>query len=292
MKKFVTLIVGWLAGSAVALAQGVTAELVMDQEYFLPHEAMIVKVRITNFSGQSLELGKDDDWLSFTVASRDNRVVSMTDPVAVKGEFSLESSKVATRSVDLAPCFDMSRPGHYTVRATVKLPQWQNSLQTQAKGFDIMTGAKLWEQDFGVPGTARVAGGQPEVRKFSLTQTIHLKQLRLYLRLSDAAESKVFRVFPIGPMVSFSKPEPQLDKFSNLHVLYQTGARSFNYSVINPDGLIIARETHEYSNTRPVLRVDKDGRIAVTGGTRRSSRDDLPPPEKSLSAVSDETPPR
>jgi glycine/D-amino acid oxidase-like deaminating enzyme len=79
-------------------------------------------------------------------------------------------------------------------------------------------------------------------------------------------------------MVSFSKPECQIDKSSNLHVLYQTGARSFNYSVINPDGRLLVRQTYDYSDTRPVLRIDREGRILIGGGVRRSSSDDLPPP--------------
>jgi hypothetical protein len=272
---------------ASAFAQGVTVEVVFDQDYFLPHETLVAKVRITNFSGQALELGKDDDWLTFMIEGRNNRVVPKLAFVPVEGEFSLESSKTATRLVDLAPYFDLSRPDHYKIVASVRLPpKWQRTIQSAPKGFDIITGTKLWWQDFGLPPTSPSDSAAPEIRKYALVQTIHQSQLKLYLRLSDAAESRVFRIFPIGPMVSFSKPEPQLDKFGNLHVLYQIGAKGFNYSVVSPDGLLIARETHDYSNSRPVLRADQDGRISVTGGTRRITASDLPPPS-SLSQSSD-----
>jgi hypothetical protein len=83
-------------------------------------------------------------------------------------------------------------------------------------------------------------------------------------------------VFPIGPLLSFSDPEKQLDRDSNLHVLYQTGARSFNFSVVNPDGRLLIRNTYEYTDSRPVLRSDREGRIFVSGGIRRPSPDDLP----------------
>ena len=285
MKKLVAMLACWLVWLSPAMSQGVSVEVVLDQAYFLPHEALMVKVRITNFSGQPLQFGKDDDWLSFAVEGNKSFVVPRLAPVPVRGEFTLDSSKVAIRTVDLAPCFDLSRPNHYTVRATVNLPQWQRLVTSDKKGFDILSGAKLWEQDFGVPQGVVQVGEQPEVRKYALFQTIHGKQLKLYLRLSDVSENKVFRIFPIGPMVSFSKPEPQLDKFGNLHILYQTGARSFNYSIVSPDGLLITRETHDYyNNSRPILRAGSDGRISVAGGNRRASADDLPPPTTTVSS--------
>jgi hypothetical protein len=78
-------------------------------------------------------------------------------------------------------------------------------------------------------------------------------------------------------MVSFSRPEPQLDKFSNLHLLYQTAARTFNYSIINPDGKILLRQTYDYTTTRPRLKLDESGQFIVTGGARRIASNDLPP---------------
>ena len=58
----------------------------------------------------------------------------------------------------------------------------------------------------------------------------------------------------------------------------QTGARSFTYSVVSPEGRLIARQTHEYGATRPVLRATGDGGIFVGGGQRRFSESDFPPP--------------
>jgi hypothetical protein len=258
------------------LAQ-VSVEVVMDQDQILPGESLVVGVRITNFSGQTLHFGTDNDWVHFTIEGRDGYVIPMTGDVPVQGEFEVESSTVATKRVDVAPYFTINKPGRYLVTALIKLKEWDKQLASKQKGFDVIAGTKLWEQDFGVP----VPSGEPkapEVRRYALQQAIHLKQMKLYARVTDQAESRVFTCFPLGPMVSFSKPECQIDKSSDLHVLYQTGARAFNYSVVNPDGKLILRRTHEYSDTRPVLRSDREGRIVVAGGVRRPSRDDLPPP--------------
>ncbi len=90
-----------------AQAQVVTVQVTLEQEQFLPGESLPATVHIVNNSGQSLHLGADADWLTFTVESVDNDFVVMknADPPVV-GEFDLGSSEVATKRMDLAPYFD------------------------------------------------------------------------------------------------------------------------------------------------------------------------------------------
>jgi hypothetical protein len=91
----------------------------------------------------------------------------------------------------------------------------------------------------------------------------------MYVRVSDESGATVLKVRAIGPMVSFSQPDAQLDRVSNLHVLYQNGASSFLYSVINPKGELVRQEIYDYFDVRPRLRVGDDGSITVFGGVRR-----------------------
>jgi hypothetical protein len=275
--KFILSLFGCLVASGFLLHAQVTVETVMEEEYFLPGESIIVAVRITNLSGQTLHLGKEKDWLTFSVEARDNFIVPMLDDVPVAGEFSVESTSAATKKIDLSPYFQLTTPGRYTVGATIKIPQWDQELSTKPRNFVISSVRKLWEQEFGVPDPT---GGTtlPEVRKYALQQAMHLKEKKLYVRVTDAPENKIYRVFPVGPIVGPTRPEPQLDKLGNLHLLFQVGARAFNYSVINPDGELILRQTHEYSGgTRPVLKPDQEGNIRVAGGARRVTATDLPP---------------
>ena len=148
-------------------------------------------------------------------------------------------------------------------------------MEAKPKPFEIIRGTRLWEQAFGLPADG---GGPPEVRKYILQQASYRKELKLYLRLSDLDEHKAFRVFPLGPLVSFSQPEAQVDKTSFLHVLFQTGARSFLFYGINPDGVVVIRQTHDYAATRPMLRSTDEGRIIVAGGARRVTAGDIPAP--------------
>ena len=271
----------WLVILAAALSPvsaQVTVEVTLDQDQFLPSESMPAAVRITNRSGQGLRLGREDDWLTFSVESRGSEVVPKTGEVPVAGEFVLESSRVATKRVDLAPYFALNRPGRYSIIATVRIKDWNQNVISPPKNFDIIEGVRLWEQAIGVPNSTEGSNATPEVRKFILHQANYLRsQLRLYFRLTDASGTKTIRVFAIGPMVSFGRPEPQVDKFSNLHLLYQEGAHSYNYTVVNPDGEIIARRTYDYVDKRPRLAPDAEGKVLVVGGVRRPTPKDVPP---------------
>jgi len=170
-----------------ALAQ-VTVEVTQEQDQFLPGETIITAVHITNRSGQTLRLGAEDDWLTFSVESHDREIVPKTGDVPVTGEFLLPSSKVATKRVDLAPYFSASLPGAYSVTATVRIRGWERDFASPPKKFDVIEGARLWEQEVGVPQPAGATNATPETRKYILQQAHYLKaQLRLYLRLMDGA---------------------------------------------------------------------------------------------------------
>lgn len=272
MKTFLVAVVLAVLVFSRASAQ-VSVELALEQEQFLPCEAIPLAVKITNRSGQQLHLGADAAWLTFSVESADGFVVIKNSEVPVTGEFDLESSQMATKHVDLQPYFSLNRSGRYQVTAVLHVKDWSTTVTSPAKHFDVVNGAQLWTQDFGVPTT----NGVPEVRKYSLEQANYLRsQLRLYVRLSDAAEARVFKVTALGPMVSFGRPESQVDRESRLHVLWQGGAQLFNYCIINPDGVVAQRETYDYFSTHPRLAVDDNGGVVVQGGVRRPKSGETP----------------
>ena len=256
----------------------VSVEIVSDQDQFLPSESIPLAVRITNRSGQTLHLGADANWLTFNVESVDNFVVIKKSEVPVIGEFDLDSSQMAIKRVDLAPYFVLSQVGRYRVTATVRIKQWSAKAVSPAKDFDIIHGAQLWSQDFGLPVPAGATNRAPEVRRYTLIEANYLRsQLRLYVQVTGEAEAQIFKVSAIGPLVSFSQPETKLDRLSNLHVLYQSGAQAFTYAVVNPDGDVARQEIYDYVNSRPRLIVDTNGDAVVVGGVRRVKPGELPP---------------
>jgi hypothetical protein len=77
-------------------------------------------------------------------------------------------------------------------------------------------------------------------------------------------------------MVSFSKPDAQIDKDCRLHILNQVSGQSFMYCIVDPDGNLLTRHFYEFSPERPVLRVNSHSKVGVEGGRRHVSPQDLP----------------
>ena len=275
--KTLALAFGILVAAASARAQ-VSVEVRMEQVEFVSKEAMPISVRIVNHSGQTLHFGKDPDWLVFSIEAADGHVVNQLANVPVEGEFDLPSSKVAIKKVDVAPYFNLNRFGRYVLHATVKMKDWQVEISNEKPAlFEITPGTRMWEQTFGLPPADGESHAKPELRKYILQQVNYTHQMKLYLRITDPLESEVIKVLPIGPMVSFSRPDTMLDQHSNLHLIYQCGARLYNYSVVAPDGTLLIRQAFDVTSTRPHLRVDERGHLGVVDGARRLTSEDVPP---------------
>jgi hypothetical protein len=280
MRKLCLSLTLVLATLSPAFAQ-LNVEVRLEQDQFLAGEQIVAAVRITNRSGQTIHLGADEDWLSITVEGVDGKLLPRFSDPPVLGEFELETSKVGTKRVNLSPYFPLTQPGRYTVTATVKVKSWGAERSSQPKSFNIIQGSSLWEQEFGVPKKPGDTNAAPEIRRYSLHKAAYYKgQLRLYFRLTDVAGSRIYRVHPIGIFLSFSRPEVQIDQESNLHVLYLNAPHSFSYTVFSPDGELLIRQTHDFTETKPTLKFGTDSKVIVSGGVRRVTSSDVPPPPK------------
>ncbi len=259
-------------------AAQVTVEVVVDHDHFLASEPMLVGVRVTNFSGQTLKLGADPTWLQITVEGDRGFVVEKSGDPPVVEPFEVPSSSKGTRWLDLQPYFNMNQPGSYKITAVVRIPELATELTSKAKQVLITSGAKVWEQEFGLLINATDQHQRREVRRYALVQSMDQKQTRLYVRVSDRLDTKAYRVFSIGRLLAFSTPEAQVDRNALLHVLFQSGPRTFTYVQVDPDGKLVSRQTHSYTGGRPQLRAKEDGQIRVSGGMRVKSSSDIPQP--------------
>ncbi len=276
MKK-IFFMLGMLGAWVFTSAAQVTIEVVVEQQQYLPSESLPVAVKITNRSGQTLHLGADPNWLTFSVESEDGFLVIKNGDAPVVGPFDLESSQMATKYVDLEPWFVLNKAGRYHVVATLRIKDWSAEETSQPTFFDVINGVMIWSQEFGVPLSPDAMNRVPEVRKYSLIKANYLKtQLRLYAQVSDPSNARIFKVTNVGPLVSFSQPEAQVDRLGNLQVLYQSGASLFSYTVMDPNGEFVRREIFDYVNSRPRLSVDTNGDLTVIGGVRRLKPTEMP----------------
>ncbi len=279
MKRLIlplAVVLGLVSGAA---AQPIGLEIEAVRDSFLPGEPLQVLVHIKNTSGRKLHFGDDPEWLKFSVRTRDLKPVARLRPPATDGEFDVESGYVATRKVDLAPAFDLMALGFYTATATVRVREFGVELTTPVPfKFELVRGFRLWDQEFGVPpAEGELPPAQADMRRYSVIQLRTTKGIRLYSRVSDAADVLPIKVMELGPYFTFTPPETQVDRAGMLHVLFQSHGRVFTHCVVNPDGEIALRNSYDSNASRPSLRLDKDKRVAVAGGTRLLAIYDIPP---------------
>lgn len=278
MQKYLSLFV--LLAWAVAARAQVNVEILLDEQQFLRGEPVLLRLKISNFSGQAVRLGDDPEWVSFIVTGEDGKALRAVAAMPPVKPFTIESAKTVALRVDLAPYFDLHTAGRFAASARIQFPQLQKEFTTEPQKFDIISGVKVWEKDVGVPGTT-----PPVVRKYALQQATFFKETRLYARVAEANEADIVRVVALGALPSAGRPEAAVDNSSQLHVLYQAGQKNFTYAIVTPQGDLIVRQTHEITTTRPRLRAEADGRITVSGGARKMALSDLPPPKPETNAV-------
>ncbi len=260
----------------------VQLQISLKQKLFLPGEAIEVEVALLNNSGAPLTFSPEAGWLDFSVwnmvkPTGEGTSVPRIKPVLINETFTVKHTDAARATVDLGPCFDLTRPGLYRVNATVVYPGAQALVTAESVTFNVVPGYKLSEVEFGLPRGD--AGTPPESRKYSLQRITFTepREMRLYVSVTDAAEETIYRQVRLGRVAGNDKPPTQLDRLSNLHVLHQTEARVFTHTVVNPRGELLVRESYESQGSRPSFKVDDEGRVTVSGGVRRARHDDILP---------------
>jgi hypothetical protein len=268
------------------LALGVQAQvevrLLPSQETYLVGEQLKVGVQIINFTGRTLTLGNGPGWIQFAVESVDGGIVNRLQDAPETGEFKLDTSLKGTVYFDLQPLFDLTQSGRYRLSATISVDS-QTEVVSQIAHFDITNGSRMWDREFGLPSE----DGQSTVerRKYIVQQANYHRSIQLYLRITDSSEGRTFKVVSLGKTVNSTRPQFAVDKESHLHILHQGGIHDFSYHTINYLGEIQVRQNYLYTDTRPMLRVNSEGEVAVFGGERRLTNTDIPARARPLTAA-------
>lgn len=268
------------AARAVVGKSPVELQITLLRTLLLPGEPIEVEVALRNSSGRTLVFSPNDDWLDMDVFSITKQVgdgarVVQYGPVLVNEAFKLESAKAVRTRVEISKMFAVMRPGRYKLTASAGYLGAAARAFAEPLIFHITSGAKLWEQEFGmraVDGEAR-----PEPRKYLLQRLTSEKDMRLYATVTDVAEGTIFRQVPLGRAAGNDSPQAELDRLNYLHVLHHTGPRLFTHTVVSPQGDLLRRETYESpGGPRPGLRKEEDGRVTVSSAVRVPGSDDLP----------------
>ncbi|MEN9573197.1 MAG: hypothetical protein RL514_1052 [Verrucomicrobiota bacterium] len=258
----------------------VELQIKIDQTLVLPGEVIVVEIALRNLSGRPLVFTPSDDWLNLNVYSITKQTgegvrVTQFKPALVNEAFILENAKSIKTRVEISKLFALMQPGRYKLTASAEYRGMAAPAAAEPQIFQITSGARLWEQEFGV--RTGEGEGAVEGRKYLVQRLTNLKDQRLYATLMDASDGTILQQIRLGRSSASDNPQAKLDRLSYLHVLHQADSRLFTHTVINPAGDVLRRETFESLGPRPGLRLDEEGRVGVFNGVRRPRADDLPP---------------
>jgi len=286
------LLVGFLF-SLDAHARLLQVLMTTDRNNFLPNQAVVVKLGIRNVSGQNVMLADGADWIQFS--AHDGRGI----PVLRNGNpphgkpILVDNGKSRVWTFQMAPFFDFSKPGVYTIHARIKIRQFNNyAMDVRPLKFQVVAGVKITEMQRGV--APREVGQPPDLRTYTLRTTRVHGRTHLFLRVEGTLgnEMRIYNVLDLGRKVPFGKPQMEMDPRGITHVFFQYYAKNFRYFQVNPEGQMMVRQTYFFHKYPPALVRDKEGRVGITGAHREVMDDDFPKaPDRKRSPVIRPAPP-
>lgn len=244
----------------------VRVDISFKRSLYVVYEPLIATVTINNLSGRPLLLQdvENHQWFGFTIESGDGRPVP-----PINANYSLKPEAVGpgeklTRAVNLTPLFPLNEFGLYRVKATVYAEAFGRYFSSPPLSVEITDGRPIWQEVVGVP----TADGKTELRTITLLAHKLSRSTRLYARIEDRENGRVYATHQLGQFLTFGRPEVLLDANNEIHILQNTAPKQFLYSHLGLQGEVIAQQVYvEAANrSRPTLVKQQGGAIAVVGG--------------------------
>jgi hypothetical protein len=258
----VVLLLGILA------AENCTAQIKVDLSFkrklYVLYEPVVAVVSIENLSGRPLLLDNSEEnrWFGFTIETEDGRPVPPNNPNYELAPVAIEPGERLTRAVNLTPLFPLQDFGSYRVKATIHAPSFGRFFSSAPLAVEITDGRPVWQEVVGVPG----ASGLPELRTVTLLTHKLSRSTRLYARIEDKEQGKIYATHQLGPYLTFGRPEVLLDLRNEIHVLQNSAPKQFLYTHLGLSGEILGQQAYLEAGSRPRLTKDANGGVQVVGG--------------------------
>ena len=242
----------------------ITVDLKFKRVQYVAHEPVMATVSITNLAGRDIELRDDDEqrWFGFEVKAGEDRFLPVLDHPP-EPPLRIASGQTVTRKINLQPQFPVGELGPYHVRANVYFADLHKFFYSEGKVFHVVDARPIWSRTVGIPEGMADAGG---LRTYSLLSNRFPDHTSLYVRVEDKSSGVVYNTYSLGRAIAFDDPQAELDQLNRLHVLHCAAPRTWAYSEIGPNGELLAHSTFLETKSRPKLRREQNGNVAVKGG--------------------------
>lgn len=250
-------------GAEQAVAQ-IKVGLSFKRRMFVLYEPVVAVVTIENMSGRPLVLESRDqqNWFGFTIETSEGSPVPPINPNYEVAPVAIAPGEKLSRAVNLTPLFPLQEFGSYRIKASIFAEAFGRYFSSQSETIEMTEARPIWQQVVGIPGRE----GPPQLRTVTLLSHKLSRSTRLYVRIEDKGQGKIYAMYSLGPFLSFGRPEVMLDRRNEIHVLQNSSPKQFLYTHVGLDGEILNQQAYREAGTRPTLVKDGKGQIAVLGG--------------------------
>lgn len=265
MTKLSFLLPIFLLGIVQSVSAQISISCQPTKEIYVAHEPVEVSISILNRAGRDLVLnGKDGGpWLTFNVTDSQGHMVSPRQARDFEPVF-IPAGQVLKRTFPLNSLYPLSRKGLYRFHANVYFAPNNRYFSSKPESIQISEGVPFWSQVVGIPEGNDNEG---EYRRFTLMTFHNGAEKQLYIRVQDEESGTVLSTFPLGQVIMVREPQERVDRDNRLHILHMGAPRTYQHTVIDPNGRVISTDVYRETGTgRPNLSALESGDIMVAGG--------------------------
>ncbi|MBN2452126.1 MAG: hypothetical protein JXR77_17200 [Lentisphaeria bacterium] len=261
----VLLVLGWAAPGARGQ---ISIALKTDFRRYLRYEPVSVTVILRNLSGNTLVFGKEgvnQGYLRFRVERQDGSEAPWLDrdfnPVE---DLVLGAGESRQLALALNAVFDLQREGTYSVTAQLGHRRLPHDYRSEAVTLDVREGLPVLQRNIGLP----TASATDQIQAITVSMLLfHDGEKGCYcLRAED--DKAVYGTVRLGPQITGSQPQMDVDAASDVHVLIQLQPRLFAHLVysISPAGVRL-RQRQQYLPDAYGPRLTRaPGYVRIVGG--------------------------
>ena len=198
------------------------------RDYILGENVML-KVTIINHMDTAVGLSSTPGrcWLNLQVTRRGSALPEPAASIPNYPSITIPPGSSRAYNIELKPHFSLSKEGSYSVIATLRLPDMKTTYSSNTAVFNMIAGANM--RSF----TVQVRG--QKLRLGLKTLNIGGKDL-LFGQVMNIDTRQPVGACYMGQFLNFMEPRVALDKAQNMHMLCQSTAEFFTYSVMDTYG--------------------------------------------------------
>lgn len=274
----------------LAVASG-EAQIQLDLKFkrlqYIAYEPVMATLGITNLAGRDVELHDTEGqaWFGFEVTGSEGQPIAPTATGSTQGPLRIEAGQKVSQRIDLASLYSVHDFGTYHVRAHIYFADLGKFFYSASRVFEVTDARPIWQQTVGIPDGVAAPG---DARTYSLLSNRFPDHTSVYVRVQDRDTGIVYATYSLGRSIAFEKPQAEIDRANQLHVLHCAAPRAWTYSRVGLNGELLGHSSFMETKTRPRLVRSANGEVAVQGGVieasaaqTKTTRDTAPRPKLS-----------